>query len=88
MVERAGQEIPHVVVGNGVVDVFASALFGQQPCAVQLLQSLRNGRHLLVQFLGELSDAVFLIEQSLHQLESLWRTQGLKQQGSINQSAF
>ena len=51
-----------MVVRDGVVDVLAAPFFGEQSRTVQLLQSLRDGRDLLIEFLGELGDAVLFIE--------------------------
>ena len=88
VIERAGQQVTHVVIRDRVIDMFATSLLGEQPCAVQLLQSLRDRRHLLFELLRELGDAVLLIEQPFHQLESLRRTQRSKQARSVHNGAL
>ena len=83
MVERTDEQIANVMVRDRVVDVLTATLFGEKPRAVELLEPLRDGGHLLIELLRERRHAVLLVEQALDQLQTLWRAERPKQVRSV-----
>ena len=71
MVEGVGQKIANVMVRNRIKNVFAASLFGDQSGPMKLLEPLRYGCDVFIEFLSEVRHAMFSLKQSLHQLQAL-----------------
>jgi hypothetical protein len=69
--KRISDECQNVIVGDAVDDAPPFTPARHQAGRVQNLQTRRNGRHSLVELIGELGDAVVLLRQE-HEKRQAW----------------
>ncbi len=81
MIEHGVDEFPHVVVGEGVEDVFAVATRGDDAAIAQCAKPLGDGRFVGAGCCDQFGDTDLAVRDQLDEAQASWVGDGLQQFG-------